>query len=261
MSDFEFENQGRPQPAFRFRERPGQVRHGFRASPWHAFEPQDESPPPREEKWKDTLQRSMLFRWLSNIQDHWVGWRERWYQKRRGRPSMQAQDEWWRYYEGLYQGKSPDVQKYARLLRRHGVPDWINPYGIGEPEHYEFHPDGLMLADVQAVLMGLQIHWGLITLDEDTQTERRIQRQLAAACLGLAFALGKTMPIMSARVAQENLALVVMEAALTNLQAFGVKPMNVLNGAVRAGVLADDEARLLEPILKQMPVGALEKWS
>lgn len=70
-------------------------------------------------------------------------------------PSAAAIEAASAYYRGLYQDAAPDPVLFAQLIAEHGAPDWPNPYPLSEPEHYCFHPDGFVFADLEAVILDL----------------------------------------------------------------------------------------------------------
>lgn len=97
-------------------------------------------------------------------------WRQKWTDTRLSReerahrdenegPSPRAFQEFLSYYTGLYQTRGPDPLRFARLLARNGLPDWVNPYPESAAEHYEFHPQGLLAADVDYLLQAIEEDW------------------------------------------------------------------------------------------------------
>lgn len=69
-----------------------------------------------------------------------------------GRPMARAARDWEMYYRGLYRSRDPDPRLFSRLLTAHGFWNVPNPFPAGRPEYFLHHPDGVVLADVDAVL-------------------------------------------------------------------------------------------------------------
>lgn len=246
----------RPSGAFRFRPGHQGGLTGHRLSPWHAFVPDPDESPSWKTRWRDRWHQHAIYHQWQRLTDALVGWQDAWARRGRQRPSYAAQEEWWAYYQGLYQEHDPDLFMFDRLLRRRGVPDWVNPYPMDDEAHYDFHPDGLMLADIQAVLLGVRARWSVERGDPTEIALLKHHGEMAAACMGLALARGKARwPITRAHVGAENLAMVVTEAALADLTAYRVSPVQVLQGAVRAQLLDAADADLIRPVLLQ--VGAV----
>jgi len=253
----------RPAVPWRFRDPRQQVIHGHRASPWHPLQPEEApevSLTPAERR-RQAWHAHPIYRAIQGLADRGMGWREAWHQRGNRRPSWAAQEEWWAYYQGLYQGKDPDVAQYARLLRRRGVPDWINPYPPGEPGHYDFHADGLLAADLEAILRGIRLTLmtpaplpapstvnAMPTAAVPTPQEWRAahilhQYEAARLCWALVVARGQPLPVLTQQIHASNLAMALTDVAAAPLTQVGLTPAKLFAGAVRARLLPADEAR------------------
>jgi hypothetical protein len=145
-------------------------------SPWDMLnQPEDESEAQAPFHAMGNKGLARLTAWVSTtpIQKAIEGvsrWRQKWTDTRLSReerhrrdenegPSPRAFQEFLSYYTGLYQTRGPDPLRFSRLLTRNGLPDWVNPYPESAAEHYEFHPQGLLAADVDYLLQAIEEDW------------------------------------------------------------------------------------------------------
>lgn len=218
-----------------------------------------------------------MWLFIQKAQDRWVGFWER----RRGvayRPSPMAWKEALAYYEGLYQDRGPDPLAFRRLLVRRGTPDWKNPFPEGMVEHYRYHPEGLMLADVEAILgevlnawkpppvspelpLGVELgEWP--TLEQATQLrleeqikEERSWGHLACVCWGFALLNGEPLRETISKIHADNLTWATVHAwRHVDWSAWGVSGEQVLRAASGLGILS---IAMTEELLKtsSFPVG------
>lgn len=196
-------------------------------------------------------------------------------ERHRSFPSDRASAEFLSYYEGLYQEKGPDPAQFRALLRRNGPPFLSNPFPEGMPEHYLYHPDGLIMADLEAVLGGLAQHWEKLS-DRDAQCDAKEQedsayvwptifqadraRQLeilategqwsrvAGVCWAMVLLEAKSMDWLRARVHSDNLAWATVQSLRSSpLEEWKLCPASVLSAAVDHGVLPARVAAELFP--------------
>ena len=202
--------------------------------------------------------------------DAWV----RFWSRRRPSPSPRAWSEFLAYYEGLYQERGPDVAHFQRLLRRHGIPAWANPFPEGDERYFHFHPHGLIVADVEAVLEDLVRAWnvqggpGLLgdptvatvraevldassawpTLDQAEELRRQEQRRSqhewaadAAVCWGMILLQGASLVPLKGWVDSENLAWATSHAIqIAPWDRWGLSPKTVIDAAHGHGLLDGD---------------------
>lgn len=91
-------------------------------------------------------------------------------EKRRAYPSDRARKEYLDYYAGLYQDRGPNPAHFQEMLRRNGRPFMANPFPEGTREHYLYHPEGLVLADLEAIL-GNQVQDWKVTKEPSGEPE------------------------------------------------------------------------------------------
>ena len=208
---------------------------------------------------------------LARAADAWVGYRESRASRTMG-PSSRAWREFLSYYNGLYQSQAPDPYEFGRLLVRNGVPTWPNPYAEGANEHFDFHPEGLILADLEAVLADLSESWaqqqgdaeeehtpaeGGLSLEWPPMQEvlrlqeldrlrcQRQWRKIAGVCWIQSVLKLKDLQWLRARVHEDNLTWATIHALKTApLKAYGLSGTKALAAALRLGLLtqkiADD---------------------
>lgn len=185
---------------------------------------------------------------LRRLHDRLRGVQERWHHRRTGRPSPRSRDEWLGYYQGLYRGHEPDPALFRRLMIRNGVPDWPNPYREGEPGYYDFHPEGLLAADLEAILRGIQQDWGP---RRDRSEEVEHHRQAARICWALAVTSPDPLGHLSRRLHVANLNMATMDAASSSrLETVGLAAQDVVDSSVRRGWQPDRLARAWAPLVK-----------
>jgi hypothetical protein len=196
------------------------------------------------------------------LADRWVGF----WESRRLSPSPRAWAEALDYYGSLYQTKGPDPEAFRRLLTRNGVPTWRNPFPEGEAQHFLYHPEGLVLADLEAILEDLALNWknqqeGVPeekeppdefltqwpTMEEalqlrELETTRRMRHwsRLSAVCWGMLLLQAKNLDGLRERVHEDNLAWATVHAwKVAPWEMWKVDPARVLEAAVRLGVLSE----------------------
>lgn len=175
---------------------------------------------------------------------------ERWYQRRHGRPSVRAREEWLSYYQGLYRGHEPQPALFQRLLRRNGVPDWPNPYREGDPGYYDFHPEGLLAADLEAILRGIQQDWGP-RRERSAEVERH--RQAARLCWAMAVTSTDPLSHLVRRLHVANLNMATMDAASSSrLGEAGLEAQDVVASSVQRGWQPDHLAKAWNPLVKML---------
>lgn len=198
---------------------------------------------------------------VAALQDAWVGFLER----RRPHPSRRAWDEALDYYEGRYQTRGPDPAAFRRLLARNGVPAWPNPFQESEARHFLYHPDGLLLADIEAVLESLMASWAAVPgapalpppeaedafdvawptmeealsfREEDLRRERREWCKDAAVCWGMVILAASSLESVKKVVHEDNLSWATIHAWQTAPWArWGIDSRKVLSRAVGLGIL------------------------
>lgn len=204
---------------------------------------------------------AVLWRHATN---RWVGFHER----RRGYPSTRALSEFLDYYAGLYQDRGPDPRAFAALLRRNGRPFLANPFPEGNPDHYLYHPGGLVLADLEAVLSGVARKWRAPlasrspeppadasappwpTLEQAQVAQQRHASGVeagwaldAGVCWGLVLMEAGSLDWLRVRVHPDNLAWATVEALRHSPWGrWGVNPRRVLSAALDKGVLSPQVA-------------------
>lgn len=212
------------------------------------------------------LRKANLVAWLSKQSDRLKGF---WERRRKGPPSAGAWEEMLSYYEGLYQERAPDPERFMRLLRRCGVPQCPNPFPEGEAQHFFYHPDLLVMADLEAVLNDLVLEWSeqdnantpsvaqevpLEPLAEDEWPdvgrvmrlrELELARQsrewsrLAGVCWALVLLDGQSLAPLKDRVHKTNLGWATIHAWRTApLAQWGLSSKDVLNAAQAHGILS-----------------------
>lgn len=137
-------------------------------------------------------------------------------------PSSDAVDAAVAYYAGLYQDKDPDPVLFLDLVSAHGVPDWPNPYPVGENDHYLLHPDGFMFADLQAILEDILDPGGVQMEDaaEDrygTRAQELHRQEMASAarhCWAIALATASGLERIAKTVHTDNLSIVNMDVMM-----------------------------------------------
>lgn len=228
---------------WRFREGEGtQVIIGrvARRHPWAAAEQVTEETVPLT--WRDRWAQSRASQQWQALQDRCVGAREARHRHRRHRPSHRAMAEWLAYYQGLYRGHEPDPDTYTRLLARNGVPDWANPYRPGDTDYYDYHPEGLLAADLEAILLGVQQDW-TVAQDRDATVERH--RQLARLCWAQVVVRTDSLAQISRHLHVANLRLATFDAALSpDLGLLGLTADQVRAGATTHGWQSRDPESL-----------------
>jgi hypothetical protein len=188
---------------------------------------------PEAPTWGDRWRGSKVHEAWQTVGDGLLGWREHRHQRRRHRPSQRALSEWLAYYQGLYRGHEPQPDLYGRLLRRNGVPDWPNPYRPGDPGYYDFHPDGLLAADLEAILQGIQQDWG-----PPAQRDPQVAQHRAAArvCWAQVVVHADSLARIAQRLHPDNLRLATTDAASSSdLARVGLTSDQVLASAVKHG--------------------------
>lgn len=215
-------------------------------------------------------ERSSHRSYFQFVQDRWVGFWER----RRQLPSPRAWEEVLSYYEGLYQTKGPDPAAFRRLILRNGVPLWNNPFPEGEARHFLYHPDGLVLADLEAILEDLAHDWQQKAPDEtaemvDPETEEefpswptmekalelreleKIRQQrhwsrLSAVCWGMVLLHATHLDKLKEKVHEDNLAWATVHAwKVAPWQVWGIEKKEVLGAAVKWGILTEKVSKNL----------------
>ncbi len=143
-------------------------------------------------------------------------------------PSDEAIDAASEYYSGLYQSRLPDPVEFSRICSKYGVPDWPNPYPESEVQHYEFHPDGFLFADLEAILVDMmkEREGRLENMDQQTWpdlasavTRAHLQNEdfqhrcamAARHCWAIMLASGQAAPRIAAHVHPDNIWLVNMD--------------------------------------------------
>ena len=218
-----------------------------------------------EESAHETTLRGVRHR-FQGLADRWVGF----WESRRPSPSPRAWAEALGYYGSLYQTKGPDPEAFRRLLIRNGVPAWRNPFPEGEAQHFLYHPEGLVLADLEAILEDLALDWksqqegspGEGQADEkalddfltqwptmeealqlrELETSRRLRHwsRLSAVCWGMILLHAKTLDGLREGVHEDNLAWATVHAwKVAPWEMWNVDPTRVLEAAVRLGVLSE----------------------
>jgi len=223
---------------------------------------------------EETDRPSPLFKdWLGHAADRWVGWVER---RRKGLPSPRAWSEMLDYYAGLYRERAPDPAAFKRLLKRCGLPVCHNPFPEGEAEHFLYHPDLLVMADLESLLDDLVTSWqekevasggeakvpptleafewpdvnqAMQLRELEISRQAREWSRLAGICWGLALLDGQPLTALFSAVHKGNLGLATIHAWKTAPWAdWNIDPAAVLNAAERHGILASDEVQhLLAP--------------
>ena len=201
---------------------------------------------------------------MTRLLDWWVGVREKRSARSQG-PSSRAWEEMLSYYNGLYQSHGPDPVRFERLLLRNGVPVWPNPFPEGVAQHFDFHPDGLLLSDLEAILEDLSDFWHqqepgeedspvvesnpaywpqmqeILHLQEiDRLRCRREWRKIAGVCWGLALIRMRNTEWIETRVHADNLTWATIHALKTApWKTYGVSAKEVLEAAIRLNLLPD----------------------
>lgn len=204
--------------------------------------------------------------WLMKGADCLVGFQER---RRNGPPSSRAWEEMLAYYAGLYQDRAPDPGQFKRLLRRCGVPQRANPFPEGEPQHFLYHPDLLIMADLEAILDDLVLEWdeenkpprlnpsppadveeteewpdvdqAMRLRELELQQQSREWSRLAGVCWALALLDGQPLTALVEHVHKANLALATLHAWRTApLSQWGLDGEKVLRAALKHGIVPAD---------------------
>lgn len=205
---------------------------------------------------------------LRRWRDCWVGFWER----RRPFPSQRASAEFLAYYAGLYQERGPNPTEFGVVLRRNGRPFLANPFPESEAVHYLYHPDGLVMADLESVLDGLATQWNTPpvdnpnpqddaaqyswpTIDEADHARQLDQRETekdwaltAGVCWGMVLLEAGNLEWLRERVHPDNLAWATVQALRKSPWAdWGVDPKKVLAAAVDKDVVPKTVADGLFP--------------
>jgi hypothetical protein len=248
---FETDGDDAPPVPWRFRETARtRIARGTRMSPWHDLVIADAVPPPRT--WRTRLNAvwAPVAQWGRRLGDRAQGFQERRFQRQEGRPSFRAQEEWLDYYQSLYHGHDPDPARYVQLLRRNGVPDWPNPHTEGDLAHYDFHPDGLLAADLEAILLGLRRDWAR---EAPETPHEAANRRAACVCWALVVAKGQPLPHTQGRIHPSNLTLATVEAAASaDLAQVGLTLPQVLTAAERLGILGAQERDQVQRLIEAL---------
>lgn len=221
----------------------------YRRHPWATVQPVSDAPV-RASVWSQWWVARRADQAITQIRDRVRGLQERWYQRRSGRPSGRAREEWLGYYQGLYRGHEPQPALFRRLIQRNGVPDWPNPYREGDPGYYDFHPEGLLAADLEAILRGVQQDWGP-RRDRSEEVERH--RQAARLCWALAVTSADPLNHLVRRLHVANLNMATMDAASSShLAAAGMTSQDVVDSSVRRGWQPAALAKAWTPLVKML---------
>ena len=212
-------------------------------------------------------------RWFAQQGDGIQGFLER---RRKGPPSPRAWAEMLDYYAGLYQERGPDPKQFRRVLRRCGIPQCSNPFPEGEAQHFLYHPDLLIMADLEALLSDMMDHWaeqekapgsapqevGVEPLSPDEwpdvgqsmrlrdlelARQAREWSRLAGVCWALVLLDGQSLVPLLSQVHAANLGWATIHAWKTApLTEWGIESAAVLNAAQEHGILpAEVVQRLL----------------
>ena len=201
--------------------------------------------------------------WLMKGVDWAVGFQER---RRSGPPSSRAWEEMLTYYAGLYQDRGPHPRQFKRLLRRCGIPQVANPFPEGEPQHFLYHPDLLIMADLEAILDDLVLEWdeqnkpprsvespagtpegndewpdvdrAMRLRELELQQQSREWSRLAGGCWAMGLLDGQPLSGVVERVHRANLGLATLHVWRTSpLSEWGINGENVLKAALKHGIL------------------------
>lgn len=242
-----------PYTPWRFREGEGTAVRRVRVARRHPWAAGVEVPVESSEAphgWKAWWDRSSLRDRWEHLMDGWLGRREQWHQRHGQRPSLRATDEWLAYYQGLYRGHEPQPDLFARLLRRNGTPDWPNPFREGDPGFYDFHPEGLLSAEVEAILRGIQQAWGP-KRQRSEEVDRH--RHIAQVCWALVVVGPDPLSHLSRRVHVSNLNLATVDAASSkDLERVGLTSEEVMAAAVRRGWQPKSTSQSLTNVIKAL---------
>lgn len=202
--------------------------------------------------------------WKETLGDRWVGWWERRRQSKGQGPSERAWAEALDYFAGRYRERWPDPKVLARLVRRNGTPDWSNPFPQGHPQHYDYHPDGLLMMDITVLLEGMmqtlddsaahldesetprnrdQVEW--ITLEDavhdnehDARARSQAQQRLAMVSWAMVLAWGNGLSRAWQAVHRDNLTAITIETLLVlDPSPWGLTLPKIAAGAVAAGLI------------------------
>lgn len=188
-------------------------------------------------------------------------------EKRRAYPSDRARKEYLDYYAGLYQDRGPNPAHFQEMLRRNGRPFMANPFPEGTREHYLYHPEGLVLADLEAILGNQVQDWKVTkepsgepeehakwpTIDEAiTAQEGRlleVEREwalLGGVCWGMLLIYPGSLDWLKERVHADNLAWATVHALNTApWRGWGVRRAKVLTRALEHNLFSEKVANRL----------------
>lgn len=190
-------------------------------------------------------------------------------------PSDRASSELLAYYEGLYQERGPNPNEFRVLLRRNGRPFLSNPFPEGQPEHYLYHPDGLVMADLEAILGSLANQWGKPSSTDTDAPEGKILKsqyewpsiyeadrarqqdileteegwsRLAGVCWAMVLLEPGSLEWLQSRVHGDNLSWATVQALRASpMKEWGVDPALVVSAAINHRILPVRVARELFP--------------
>jgi hypothetical protein len=174
-----------------------------------------------------------------------------------------------KYYDGCYIDKMPDPEKFIEIVKKHGSPDWPNPFTQDSVSYYRFHPLGFLAADLEVILDGWyermenEEHEGdsvnipgtdkiqknekineWLTIEEaewlqhvQQKTEQNEARKLARVCWAILMQYGNGLPYLSNNVHPENLSLALEECILEEeIKNWGLNIDEVIEGARKQNI-------------------------
>lgn len=162
--------------------------------------------------------------WHDQWRDRVVRWMEHRHQERsEGIPSPEAIDEAVDYYQGIHQGKAHDPIAFRKLLRRRGLPDWVNPYPLG-PERAALHEEGFLWADVQVLVEDLMSRASRPSLPQEEGDLLKVHH--AQICwMMILQETGGSWPRSLSSIHPDNLVAITLEAMLNpHLGMWGLDP-------------------------------------
>lgn len=188
-------------------------------------------------------------------------------EKCRPYPSDRARQEYLDYYAGLYQDQGPNPARFRELLLRNGRPFMVNPFPEGSPEHYLYHPEGLGLADLEAILESQAQDWKAMSkspqepekgarwpsIDEAISSQnnrlREVEREWAlqgGVCWGMLLMHPGSLDWLRERVHTDNLAWATVHALNKSpWSKWGVDRSRVLSRALEHNLFSQRVAESL----------------
>lgn len=115
------------------------------------------------------------------------------------------------YYKNLYQEKSPDPQKFLRIIKRKENLFQENPYNISNEEYYCYHPDFLMGYDLEVIMSEIMDEVEQNRSKDKTTNKRKAYTQkdieLAKICFGIYLAKSNNKKTITNYVHIDNLSM------------------------------------------------------